>query len=167
MKNRKAKITIKKDRLSLLGIYFLGIISIYFALAIGLWRADYGLGTLPPFVFYIGVAMALGGEALRQWSTYALGRFFTGPVVVFSDHRVIKRGPYKWVRHPGYLGGLISNAGLGLCVQSWIAMLVCLGLMALAYTYRISLEEKALHQKFGKEYDSYAKKTPMILPGIR
>ena len=166
IKNRGFTIKKRADGLSLFGIYFCGIFAFYTIVAIGLLRANEGIGFLPPAAFYIGISLVVAGEALRQWSTYTLGRFFTGPVVIISNHKLIIKGPYRFVRHPGYLGGLISYAGLGLVVQSWIAPLAAMGILTIAYTYRILLEERALRQEFGKSYLEYSKKTSAIIPRL-
>ena len=108
--------------------------------------------------------MVIAGEAFRQWSTYTLGRFFTAPVVIMSGHKLLTKGPYGVVRHPGYLGALMANAGLGLMVQSWLAPLVTMCIIALAYVYRIYLEEKALKREFGSKYVDYSRRTHRIIP---
>lgn len=164
MKYRHSKIKFKYDRLSLLAIDLCSIFSIYLVVAIGILRSANNLGYLPPYFFYIGISIMVIGEAIRQWSIYTLGKFFTYPVIIAADHKLITKGPYRIVRHPGYLGGIIFAAGLGIAVQSFIAPLVTIGIICLAYAYRIYLEEKILKKAFGRHYFEYSKKTPMLLP---
>jgi protein-S-isoprenylcysteine O-methyltransferase Ste14 len=166
IKNRRVPIKAKADKLSLLGIDFVGALNVYIAVAFGLIKINTGFGSMPIWVFYIGMSLMFMGEAIRQWSYYSLGKFFTGPLVIMKDHKLIIKGPYRFVRHPAYFGGLIIMLGLGIAVQSWAAGLACLATISLAYSYRIFLEERALRKEFGKLYAEYSRKTPMIIPLI-
>jgi protein-S-isoprenylcysteine O-methyltransferase Ste14 len=166
IKNKNSTIVIKNDRLSLLGIYLGALMISYFAGWLGGLRVADHFAQLPLWSFYLGVAVMCSGEVIRQWSIYTLGRFFTFPVVIMKDHKLIRKGPYRYIRHPGYLGGILTFTGLGLALQSWAAALVAAAFMVLVYSYRIYVEEKALRRHFGKSYDDYAKKTAMIIPNL-
>ena len=52
-----------------------------------------------------------------------LGRFFTYDVTIQPGHRVVTSGPYRWVRHPSYTGGLLGLLGLGVALGSGAAVL--------------------------------------------
>lgn len=165
-KNKNATILMKNDRLSMLVIY-LGVIGCTFIAGyFGSLRIDYHFAELPIWTFYLGLGVMLFGESLRQWSIYTLGRFFTFPVVILSDHKLITRGPYKLIRHPSYLGGAIMVAGIGLAMRSWIAPFVVFAIMLIVYSYRIHFEEKTLRRYFGTVYDDYAKRTARIIPHL-
>lgn len=68
--------------------------------------------------------MALSGVALCQWSVLTLGRFFTERVAICRDHQVVTSGPYRFVRHPGYAGTLLTVLGLALTLRNWLSLLV-------------------------------------------
>jgi protein-S-isoprenylcysteine O-methyltransferase Ste14 len=54
--------------------------------------------------FAIGLAIYLAGFAMRRWSEMTLGRYFTFTVMTSAEQPVITAGPYRFVRHPGYIG---------------------------------------------------------------
>src|SRR5215470_15792408 len=98
------------------------------------------IGTLPHGTFYAGLAIFLSGPALTVWGYRTLGRFFSPDVQVQGDHKVVDRGPYRLLRHPGYAGVLFGLIGLGLAVQSWCHCCYCYSQRTLPS--RIELESK-------------------------
>jgi len=166
IRNRHSIVQIKNDKLSLLGIYLGYFAMSYIAGWVATLRLTTHFGALPVWSFWVGVGVMLVGEGLREWSYYTLGRFFTAPVMIAKDHKLVIRGPYKFVRHPGYLAGVLTFAGLGLALQSWAAPIVIVIVLLITYYYRIHVEEQALRKKFGKAYDDYAKKTATIIPYV-
>ncbi|KAI0363600.1 hypothetical protein BV20DRAFT_116389 [Pilatotrama ljubarskyi] len=62
--------------------------------------------------FIIGTILVLFGATLRLWSFRVLGPLFTFEVVITKDHRIIKSGPYAYVRHPAYLGMIALTVGV-------------------------------------------------------
>jgi protein-S-isoprenylcysteine O-methyltransferase Ste14 len=111
------------------------------------------------------ILMAVG-IILRQWAVLVLGRYFSETVAVQEGQKVVDTGPYRYIRHPAYTGVLIVFLGIGLAIQSWGATLLLLVVFALAYGYRISVEEKALASELGDEYVRYMKGTKRLIPFI-
>ena len=74
---------------------------------------------------FIGAGMLLTGIVLRVWSINILGRHFTATVKVIDKHELIKIGPYKIVRHPSYLGALISITGCPLFLNNFYTCFFC------------------------------------------
>ncbi|MDE1871361.1 MAG: isoprenylcysteine carboxylmethyltransferase family protein [Candidatus Micrarchaeota archaeon] len=165
-RNRNAKVSIKNDKFSIVAIY-IGYIAILYTVGwLGGLRVSTGFGGMPVWTFYLGLAVLFLGIFMRLWSEYTLGRFFTYPVMVLKGHRLVRRGPYRYIRHPSYLGGLLIVMAFGFVVRSWIGVVAAAGIILLAYSYRIYLEESALRRNFGKEYENYARKTKMLIPNI-
>jgi protein-S-isoprenylcysteine O-methyltransferase Ste14 len=119
---------------------------------------------LPDWVFYLGIALMIGGIALRQWAIFVLGRFFSTKVTILSDHKIVTNGPYHVIRHPAYSGTLLTLVGLGLASRTWAGTLAILILFGLVYNYRISIEEKELKAEFGEQYLEYSRKTKRLIP---
>lgn len=115
-------------------------------------------------LFYAGVVLILVGLAFRFYAMSFLGRFFTYRVAVQSDQTVIERGPYKYIRHPSYTGALITLLGVALALGNWAGLTVLLGLMGIAYAYRISVEEAALVAALGEPYRQYMGRTRRLVP---
>jgi len=78
------------------------------------------------------------GIIIRQWSISVLGRFFSSTVAIQEGQKVVDKGPYKLIRHPGYTGYLITLIGLGLAWQSWGGVIAILLVTGCILTYRIS-----------------------------
>lgn len=103
------------------------------------------------------------------FSSYALieNRFFSGMVRLQSDrgHFVIDSGPYRWVRHPGYAGGLLAYLATPLLLNS-IWLLIPILLNVALYVLRTSLEDRFLQENL-EGYREYAKKVKYrLFPGI-
>lgn len=80
--------------------------------------------------------------------------------------RVVTTGVYSIVRHPQYLGGLLSHAGISLLLSAWYSLLVTPLMVALIY-FISRKEEEELIKEFGKEYEDYRKEVPMLIPRVR
>ncbi len=85
---------------------------------------------------------------------------------VVSGHRVIQEGPYRLIRHPIYAGEILSFIGLGLALQSWVALVTILVASAIFYANHIRVEERFLVAELGDEYVQYMKRTKRIIPFI-
>ncbi len=131
-------------------------------LAFGLSLA--GIALLPDWLFYPGIALMVLGIFLRQWSISLLGGFFSALISVQEGQTIIRKGPYRYVRHPSYTGAIMIFTGIGLAILSWGAVLVLLLASCIVYGYRIKVEEKALVAKFGEEYRAYIEETKMLIP---
>jgi protein-S-isoprenylcysteine O-methyltransferase Ste14 len=117
-------------------------------------------------VFYIGIGLMFAGMALRLYSIVLLGRYFTFSVAVHTEQPVIEAGPYRYIRHPSYAGALITLAGLGLALGNWAGLIALLACMAIAYAYRIRIEESALVTALGEPYKKYIRRTRRLIPYI-
>jgi protein-S-isoprenylcysteine O-methyltransferase Ste14 len=61
-------------------------------------------------LFALGIGLMWCGIGLRLWSFRTLGRYFTFTVMTSPDQRVVTNGPYRFLRHPSYLGiALVST----------------------------------------------------------
>jgi len=141
-------------------------LSMLLALVIALLFAASGIASLPSWSFYVGIGLMIAGIVLRQWSIAVLGRYFSPTVGVQEGQAVVDRGPYRLVRHPAYAGLLIIYVGLGFVIQSWGAVLVLIAYFAVAFGYRIRVEEGVLTSNLGDEYVAYAKRTKRLIPYV-
>jgi protein-S-isoprenylcysteine O-methyltransferase len=71
---------------------------------------------------WVALGMIWGGFIFRVWSIRVLDRFFTSRVVIQSDHQLIRTGPYRYLRHPSYLGAWVSQIGISLLLQSLVGV---------------------------------------------
>ncbi len=155
---------------AMLSLFLFGIIVI--PILVGYAR----LGVLPSYLFYPGlVIMIVGfviyyimivGFGIYYWAVLALGPFCSGFLRVIPDHKVIRNGPLRLVRHPVYAGEILSFIGLGLALQSWVALLIILVTASVFYSNRIRIEERFLASELGDEYVQYMKSVKRIIPHI-
>ncbi len=123
---------------------------------------------LPRVVFMqiIGLFIIVLGSILFVWARGALGQFYSGHVSVIEGQRLVQDGPYRFIRHPAYMGYLMLALGVALGYSSVIGLLAILGLLLPSLLYRINVEEKLLSEYFGEAYRRYASRTRRLLPGI-
>jgi protein-S-isoprenylcysteine O-methyltransferase Ste14 len=114
----------------------------------------------------VGVAIVLAGAALRDWAILSLGRYFRREVSIEPGQRILRRGPYRVLRHPSYTGIFLILAGFGLTFGSWVSAAVALLIVFAGTLPRIRVEERALAQAFGSDYANYANSTDRVLPHV-
>ena len=155
----------RKDRGSLTLIWVVVMLSFGF----GIWLANARPDLRLPWseqVYPLGLAIFVSGIALRWWSIWTLGKFFTVQVAIASDHRLIEQGPYRLLRHPSYTGSLMMFLGFGLCIGNWLTLAVLLVPVLAVFAWRIHVEEAALSETFGDAWRGYSRRTWRLLPWI-
>jgi protein-S-isoprenylcysteine O-methyltransferase Ste14 len=135
----------------------LGVVSIY------LFQIPISNSFIIP---YFGLFLIIVGMIFRFISIWSLGRLFTVNVTIRDNHRIKKDGLYRFIRHPAYLGSLISFVGLGISFNNWLSLIIISILVTIAMLYRIRIEEKLLIEQFGAEYSDYMKTTFRLVPWI-
>jgi len=113
----------------------------------------------------LGFMTFLLGMTLFAWGVAHLKGAFLGEVEPISD-TLTTTGPYRFVRHPVYLGMLISSIGLIIGMRSLWGMVSVVFSLLPAGIYRATLEEEALARTFGGEWDTYTKATYFMFPPI-
>jgi protein-S-isoprenylcysteine O-methyltransferase len=121
---------------------------------------------LPEAVPWIGAGVGLSGFVLRIWAMRVLGRFYTRRLVTTSDQRVVQEGPYRRVRHPGYLGSLLVWTGASATSGNALSIAAVTVLLAAAYAYRIRMEERMLVDALGRAYEEYRQRSWRLLPFV-
>jgi protein-S-isoprenylcysteine O-methyltransferase Ste14 len=116
-------------------------------------------------VRWLGVVLFAAGGALRLWPVFVLGHRFSGLVAIQPGHRLVTKGVYGVIRHPSYLGLLISALGWALAFRSGVGVLLT-ALLIPPLVARIGAEERLLRTQFGGEYDAYSSRTSRLIPGI-
>jgi phospholipid methyltransferase len=88
-----------------------------------------------------------------------------GPGIAIPPDRIVRQGPYRFVRNPMYLGHLIFFAGLALTLGSWIAAAV-FAFHALWFDRRVREDEARLAELFGDDYRDYCRHVKRWIPGV-
>ena len=117
-------------------------------------------------LYCAGLMLMIGGALVRQHSIRMLGDHFTYQVRVSRQSEIVKRGIYKWVRHPSYAGGMLFNLGLALALTNWRSLLLVVVGMLVMYVYRVHVEEMALLKVHKDDYREYMQGTKRFVPFI-
>jgi protein-S-isoprenylcysteine O-methyltransferase Ste14 len=94
----------------------------------------------------IGACVAACGEATRLW---AAGH-------VEKNREVTRSGPYRWIRHPLYLGSSVLALGVAIASASLVVAVIIAIYVGATFPAAILAEERHLREKFGGAYDAYA-----------
>ncbi len=94
----------------------------------------------------VGACVAACGEAIRMW---AAGH-------VEKSREVTRSGPYRWTRHPLYLGSSVLALGVAIASASLAAAVIIAIYVGATIPAAMLAEERHLRAKFGGEYDAYA-----------
>lgn len=96
---------------------------------------------------------------------FVLGRRFSGLVAIQPGHELVTTGIYSAIRHPSYLGLLVSTLGWVLAFRSAAGVLLTV-LLIPAVLARIRSEEALLASHFGRQYEAYRQRTWRLVPGL-
>ena len=128
------------------------------------WMAWSKIG-LPDWVRWLGVFIGILCTFGIYWLFSSIGTGITPTSATRKEHKLVTRGPYRWVRHPLYTFGSSLFIAFGMMADNWfIALLGILAFIAMAS--RTPKEEANLIEKFGDEYRDYMKRTGRFLPKL-
>jgi protein-S-isoprenylcysteine O-methyltransferase Ste14 len=132
----------------------------------GLDAGRYGWSrAMSPMVQAAALALYMLGMVICIWAM-AVNRFFS-PILRIQDergHHLVTAGPYRYVRHPGYLGILLS-ASAGVALGSWWS-LIALVPVAILILRRTTLEDRLLRKSL-EGYANYSEQVRYrLVPGV-
>jgi protein-S-isoprenylcysteine O-methyltransferase Ste14 len=124
-------------------------------------RLQLGLPLVILAAIIILIGYVIGSYALIE------NRFFSGMVRIQSERgqHVITSGPYRWVRHPGYAGAVLTYIATPLLFESGWTVLPVISTIIIIIV-RTALEDRTLKEKL-EGYQAYAHKVPYrLFPGL-
>ena len=121
------------------------------------WRAQY-------FVVAIIVLVVLASLIFVTAAVRTLGKQWSLQARVLEHHELIRRGPYRIVRHPIYTGMFGMLIASTLAHGHWLGLVIASLIYYLGTVMRIRSEEKLLREQFGSEYEEYAREVPAFIP---
>jgi protein-S-isoprenylcysteine O-methyltransferase Ste14 len=132
------------------------------------------IATWLPFAFPLlhGAPLSAARQALADvllcsgmvWAVWSLRCLDRNVSVLAQARRVVARGPYRWVRHPLYVGEMVSSLGLAIAVNRFAALALWIALCGLQ-VYRAAREEQVLLRTL-PDYRSYRSRTAALIPGV-
>lgn len=149
------------------------VIVLHFALYSFLWTEIGGLKDIPalsnsfyPAAFAIGIILLAGGVIFSIVSRYYLGSNWSLLTITSIDRPFIKEGPYKFVRHPIYLGLFMIWLGASLIFFNWIGFVSAFAVLLPLLYHRAKIEEENLINTFGIDYQNHISSTGLMFPKI-
>ncbi len=121
---------------------------------------------LPVWLRAFGGSLFLGGYAVVLWAMYS-NQYFSQVVRIQTDrgHVAVAEGPYRFIRHPGYFGMLVSFFGIIFLLDSLFG-LACFALYAVLIILRTSLEDRTLREEL-QGYFEYSRRIKYrLVPGL-
>lgn len=137
-------------------------------------RKPYNRAGLRTWFLIVGLIGALAGYATPLTLTagavlvvLSLFMFFWSKGCLHKKQEVTQTGPYRFIRHPFYLGNIILDAGIVIMSGFWLLILIAPAWWLLVYIPVMRREEKTLTSLFGDEYRRYKARVPMLIPWRR
>ena len=143
------------------------------------------LGILPLFLDYLeqrwglaaafpqaaggaGVVVLILASALGIWSAISMSTMGNGtPLPAAMATTLVVAGPYRWIRNPMAVAGVVQGAAVGLMLHSWFVVgYAVLGSLVWNYAVR-PLEEADLKARFGSGFEAYREAVPCWIPTLR
>ena len=114
-------------------------------------------------VRFLGFIFVILGFIFMQMAEKYLDKQFSVEVTVQKNHELVQNGPYKFVRHPRYLGILTFFMGISIVFRSLLSIFF-VAAICIVFIWRVYAEESLMHQEFNKEWEIYCKKSWRIIP---
>lgn len=149
----------------LLSIYLWIAMAIFVVAGLDVGRYHWS-DSVPPWLQVAGVAAFVASFGLNTWAM-AVNNFYSRVVRIQKDRGqvVVTDGPYRFVRHPSYAGGIVSWVCAALALGSWWALLPA-ALVGLVFVVRTALEDRTLQEEL-PGYTEYAECVRYrLLPGV-
>ena len=90
------------------------------------------------------IGLFLGLQLARYWVIASLGRYWTHRIITLDEAPVVRRGPYRHIRHPNYLITLIETTLLPAAFGAYALAAIMTAIWGAVLYYKIKLEDEAL-----------------------
>ena len=132
-----------------------------------LWLSGSWSRHLPTWQWALGLALLITAVTISFLAAAALGDLLRIDASLSTNHRLIRSGPYRFVRHPVYFSFLCLIVGTGvLLAPLWLAAAGTLVFLC-GTEIRVRVEDALLAAHFGTEFDEYRRSVAAYLPVIR
>jgi protein-S-isoprenylcysteine O-methyltransferase Ste14 len=128
----------------------------------GTWLARPIWAANPVLLIFCVIATILG-LLFAVWARLILGSNWSGTVTIKTNHQLIRRGPYRWIRHPIYTGMLAALLATAM-IQGLLSGMIGFAFVFLALYRKARREESFLSQEFGEGFSEHRQHTGMFLP---
>jgi protein-S-isoprenylcysteine O-methyltransferase Ste14 len=149
-------------------VLFWGLFLIVFPLVIAFleqrWQVDIAVPIAVPI---LGVGILLAASALGIWSAITMSRLGEGtPLPSATARRLVIAGPYRFVRNPMAVAGIVQGAAVGLILGSWLVVVYAVAGSFVWNELVRPIEEADLAERFGAEYAEYRDRVACWVPRL-
>ncbi len=113
----------------------------------------------------VAALLAVAGLIVAILARRMLAGNWSRGVVIKEEHKLITTGPYRYIRHPIYFGGLLMVLGSALTFGTLSAGIGFL-IIGLAFALKLRAEERILTERFSDEYEAYKRRTRALIPFV-
>jgi protein-S-isoprenylcysteine O-methyltransferase Ste14 len=114
---------------------------------------------------YVGLAITATGLAFAVLARLYIGKNWSALIQVKEGHELIQTGPYALVRHPIYSGLMLATFGTAIAYGELSGFLAFIMVVA-AWSYKSRLEESAMVEQFGTQYETYRTHVKGLVPFV-
>jgi protein-S-isoprenylcysteine O-methyltransferase Ste14 len=112
-----------------------------------------------------GLILTVVGCMFAIWARITLGGNWSAQATVKAGHQLITGGPYAVTRHPIYTGLVTAAIGTAIAVGE-LRCILGMMLIVLAFTIKMSQEEKLMMLTFPEAYPRYRERVKALIPGV-
>ena len=141
---------------------------VYIAAGVLLWKPIFPAIAEPlrAILLILGSTAYFPGIALYLWGYFTLGKMFaissSRAAALYHDHELIRSGPYRFIRHPMYLGVILAALGATMIFHTWAMILFTV--TAISVIFRARQEDALLAERFGDAWNVFHAQVPAWLP---
>ncbi len=147
-------------------VVFWGLFLVVFPLAIAFLERRWQLEVPVPIVVpVVGVVILVAASALGIWSAVTMSTLGEGtPLPSATARRLVIAGPYRFVRNPMAVAGIVQGAAVGLILESWLVVVYAVAGSFVWNELVRPIEEADLEARFGPEYVAYRDRVACWVP---
>ena len=166
-KQGRGKVTVREKSPSLIAGGIAALVALVFGAEYIFFPGTFSFAYVlkyPVAFRWAGALLLFVGITLLGSAHYHLDKSFNSLVVTMEDQKMVKSGPYRWIRHPIYTAYLLNYLGGGLLAGNIILTFVTTILFGILVALRVNIEEQAMIEQFGDKYRKYMENTGRFLP---
>ncbi|HEX3748460.1 MAG TPA: isoprenylcysteine carboxylmethyltransferase family protein [Bryobacteraceae bacterium] len=131
-----------------------------------LWQGSFWLRSPARWQIALAAVLFAIACALSWTAAQSLGRHLRVDAALEDEHRLIRTGPYRFMRHPIYTSMLAVLLGTGIPIAPWSLLVPALALFLLGTAIRVRVEEALLESRFGDEFRRYRQSVAALIPFV-